>query len=330
MCGIVGILNFSPCDGVSEAHLTHMRDVLAHRGPDEAGVMVDGRIGLGHRRLTIIDAASGQQPMSNADASVWITYNGEVYNFRELRAQLEARGCVFTTRSDTEVVLRAYEVFGDACVEHLRGMFAFAIWDRARQRLFLARDRLGIKPLYYAATDDELLFASEIKAILAPGTVRPAFNRAILTEFLATRFSAGEETFFRGIHKLLPGHTLSWSPGEGLRLRRYWSLPRAVDDSPATLTQRAGEVRKRLEEAVRSHLVSDVPIGLFLSGGIDSTALAVLMARLAPGPIRTFAVGFDDPASNELGYARIAAAAAGAEHREVTVAAVAYFDALPR
>lgn len=329
MCGIVGIVSLNLRKPVDESRLKRMGDVLRHRGPDDEGWMVAGRVGLGHRRLSIIDLAGGHQPMANPDRSVWITYNGEVYNFKELREDLGSRGCAFTTKSDTEVVLRAYEVFGERCVERLRGMFAFAIWDQGRQRLFLARDRLGIKPLYYACTDDSLLFASEIKAILAAGRTRPAFNRAVLPEFLATRFVAGAQTFFEGIRKLLPGRTLSWSPAEGLRERCYWRPPVEMDGSGATLEDRAVEVRARLEDAVRSHLVSDVPLGLFLSGGIDSSALAGLMAPMVEEPIRTFAVGFDDPASNELAYARLAAASVGAEHREVVVSPSEFFGALP-
>jgi asparagine synthase (glutamine-hydrolysing) len=330
MCGIVGIVKCDPRERVDEVRLARMRDALVHRGPDQAGLVVDGRAGLGHRRLSIIDLAHGRQPMASADASAWITYNGEIYNFRELRARLEARGCNFTTRSDTEVVLRAYEVFGERCVEHLRGMFALAIWDRRRQKLFLARDRLGIKPLYYAMSGAELLFASEIKAILAAGSLRPQFNAAILPEFLATRYVAGSETFFADVHKLLPGHVLSWSPGAPVEERRYWRLPAAVDGVVTPLPVRARELRARLEDAVHSHLVSDVPLGVFLSGGIDSTGLAALMAPRVAGPLQTFAVGFDDPASNELGYARLAADAIGAVHREVVVSAQEYFGALPK
>jgi len=211
MCGIVGILKFNLHETMNDVRVKRMRDVLWHRGPDDQGLMVVGNVGLGHRRLSIIDLAGGHQPMANSDRTVWITYNGEVYNFRELRTDLELRGYTFTTKSDTEVVLRAYEAFGEACVERLQGMFAFAIWDQRRRKLFLARDRLGIKPLYYAATDSEFLFASEIKAILAADSIPPAFNRKILPEFLATRFVAGAETFFQGIRKLLPGYTLSWS-----------------------------------------------------------------------------------------------------------------------
>jgi asparagine synthase (glutamine-hydrolysing) len=209
-------------------------------------------------------------------------------------------------------------------------MFAFAVWDRARKRLLLARDRLGIKPLYYAFTDHELLFASEIKAILAAGPIRPAFNEAILPEFLANRFISGEETFFRGIRKLLPGRIFSWSLAEGFRGRRYWRLPVEMNDSQATLEEQASDVRTRLMTVVRSHLMSDVPLGLFLSGGVDSSGLAALMASMVKEPIRTFSVGFAEPEANELAYAQLAARAVRAEHREVVVSPEEFFDILPR
>jgi asparagine synthase (glutamine-hydrolysing) len=211
----------------------------------------------------------------------------------------------------------------------MQGMFAFALWDRQRQRLLLARDRLGIKPLYYAITDRELLFASEIKAILAGSGRRPALNEAILPEFLATRFVAGEDTFFRGIRKLMPGHTLSWSGADGFQTRRYWSLPSAIDEIHVPLRQAAQQVRVKLEAAVRSHLMSDVPLGLFLSGGIDSSGLAALMAPMVAEPIRTFSVGFSEPDANELDYARLVARSVGAEHREVVVSPSEFFAALP-
>jgi len=330
MCGIAGIVSLDPQRTVDEGRLMRMRDVLRHRGPDGAGLWVEGPVGLGHRRLSIVDVAGGHQPMANEDKSCWIVFNGEIYNHAALRPGLEARGHQYRTRSDTETILHLYEEEGDRCVEHLQGMFAFALWNQAQGRLLLARDRLGIKPLYYAITDRELLFASEIKAILAAGSILPAFNKAILPEFLATRFVAGEETFFQGVRKLLPGRTLSWSAGEGIRTRRYWRLPAETDHSDAGLKDRAHEVRVRLEAAVRSHLMSDVPLGLFLSGGIDSSGLAALMAPMVKEPIRTFSVGFDEPEANELAYARLAARAVGAEHREVIVSAEEFFEVLPR
>src|SRR5438094_8950229 len=211
MCGIVGIVNLNPRETVDEARLKRMRDVLRHRGPDGEGLWVDGPVGLGHRRLAIVDVAGGGQPMANEDESVWIVYNGEVYNHAALRPGLEARGHRYQTRSDTETILHLYEEKGESCVERLRGMFAFALWDRREGRLLLARDRLGIKPLYYALTERELLFASEIKAILAAGPPRADLDKYALPEFLANRFVAGEGTFFRGVRKLLPGRTLTWS-----------------------------------------------------------------------------------------------------------------------
>jgi asparagine synthase (glutamine-hydrolysing) len=330
MCGIAGILKLDPRETVEEARLKRMRDVLRHRGPDGEGLWIDGPIGLGHRRLAIVDVEGGQQPMANEDATVWITYNGEIYNHAALRPGLEAKGHRYQTRSDTETILHLYEEDGDSCVERLQGMFAFALWDRPRQRLLLARDRLGIKPLYYAVTDRELLFASEIKAILAATPGRPALNHAALPEFLATRFLAGDETFFRGIRKLPPGHVFTWSVAGGPRRRRYWSLPTGTDDSPARLDERAGDLTARLEATVRSHLMSDVPLGLFLSGGLDSSGLAALMAPMVSERIQTFAVGFDDAASNELPFARLAARAVGARHHEVLLSADEFFSSLPR
>src|SRR5438445_7993448 len=262
MCGIVGIVRFNG-DVVDEARLKRMRDVLRHRGPDGEGLWIEGPVGLGHRRLAIVDVAGGHQPLANEDESVWIVYNGEIYNHAALRPGLEARGHRYRTRSDTETILHLYEEEGERCVERLQGMFAFGLWNRREGRLLLARDRLGIKPLYYACTEHELLFASEIKPILSAGRIRPAFNDAILPEFLVTRFVSGEETFFRGVRKLLPGRTLSWSLADGLGTRRYWRLPMVVQEDGRTLNEHAHEVRARLEAVVQSHLMSDVPLGLF-------------------------------------------------------------------
>ena len=329
MCGIAGIVKRDPLARVDERRLTAMRDVMRHRGPDGEGLFLDGPAGLAHRRLSIVDVAAGHQPMANEDGSVWVVFNGEIYNHGDLRPGLEQRGHRYRTRSDTETILHLYEEKGDALVDDLHGMFAFAIWDRSRQRLLLARDRLGIKPLYYTVTDSELLFASEIKGLLAATTARPAFNQGALPEFLATRFLSGEETFFSGIKKLMPGHVAFWSPGDALRTRRYWTLS-GPSNRPAGVASCATEVRARLETAVRSHLMSDVPLGVFLSGGIDSSALAAMMARAVPEPIRTFAVGFAEAEANELPYARLVANAIGSEHREVLVTPSEYFEALPR
>src|SRR2546425_7617506 len=267
MCGIVGIVKLNPEETVDEARLKGMRDVLRHRGPDGEGLLIDGPAGLGMRRLAIVDVTGGHQPMANEDGTVWIVYNGEVYNHADLRPGPERCGHNHRTRSDTETILHLYEEEGERCVERLRGVFAFAIWDRRRGRLLLARDRLGIKPLYYAWTDHELVFASEIKAILAGGSVRPALNESIVPEFLATGFVAGPETFFRGVRKLQPGRTLSWAPPDEGRERRYWRLPIATDGAPVALEERAREVRARLTGARPRPPLSDRAPGPFLSRG---------------------------------------------------------------
>lgn len=328
MCGISGILNFSSEATVDHRMLDRMRDVMRHRGPDDAGSMVEGQIGLSHRRLSIIDLKGGHQPMSNAAGSIWLTYNGEIYNYRELRSVLRRMGYVFGTASDTEVILHAYEAFGDACVDYLRGMFAFAIWDANRRKLLLARDRLGIKPLYYHVGEKRLMFASEIKGILASGEVNPGFNSNVLPEFLATRYVSGEATFFTGIKKLLPGRIMTWTSTEGLKESRYWQLSGA-EVAGGNFASHADDIREALTDAVDSHLVSDVPVGLFLSGGIDSSALAAIMSSRNKIPIKTFSVAFSERSANELDYARLAARAAGADHHDVVVSPREFFDQLP-
>ncbi|HEU4523045.1 MAG TPA: asparagine synthase (glutamine-hydrolyzing) [Thermoanaerobaculia bacterium] len=330
MCGIAGIINFDAGRPVDEARLLRMRDVLHHRGPDGEGLWIEGPAGLAHRRLSIVDIAGGAQPMTT-DGNAWITFNGEIYNHPELKRELEGRRHQYRTRSDTETILHIYKEEGEAGVERLRGMFAFALWDRARQQVLLVRDRLGIKPLYYAVTGEHLLFASEIKAILASGLIRPALNEAVVPEYLANGFVAGTETFFRGIRKLLPGRTLTWSRRDGFRERRYWNLPEAsTHASSRPLKQQASELRDRLSDAVRSHLMSDVPVGLFLSGGIDSTGLGALMAPMVNEPVKTFSVGFPEAEGNELAYARLAARSIGSDHREIVITGDDFFRELPR
>jgi asparagine synthase (glutamine-hydrolysing) len=330
MCGIAGILKFDPQARVEEERIRRMCEAIRHRGPDDSGLWIEGPIGLGHRRLSIVDVAAGHQPMANEDSRLRITFNGEIYNHPDLQPRLEAAGHRYRTRCDTETILHVYEDEGDACVERLDGMFAFGLWDRALSRLLLARDRLGIKPLYYAITPTELLFGSEIKAILAAGGIRPELNREILPEFLATRFVAGDETFFRGIRKLLPGRTLHWSAREGVWERRYWQVPLAAPQRHAgSLRECAMELREQLRAAVKSHLMSDVPLGLFLSGGVDSSGLAAFMAALVDEPIRTFAVGFSDPRANELPFASLVARSVGSIHSEIVVSPEEFFQTLP-
>jgi asparagine synthase (glutamine-hydrolysing) len=331
MCGIAGIVSLEAGRPVDPSRVVRMRDTLVHRGPDDAGLWADAGVALGHRRLAIVDVAGGRQPLANEDESVWVVLNGELYNHLALRRDLEARGHRYRTRSDTETLVHLYEEHGDACVEKLRGMFAFALWDVRKRRLLLARDRLGIKPLYWAEASAELIFGSEIKALLAAGTLRGKLDPGILPEFLATRYVSGAGTFFQGVRKLLPGRTLTWSAAEGIRERRWWQPPTPPPESAeADLASEARSLREHLRDAVESHLMSDVPLGVFLSGGIDSTAIAALMASMRQEPIRTFSVGYDDERSSELSFARLAARAIGSEHREVVVSPDEFFRSLPR
>ena len=332
MCGIAGIVASVRLHADDPVRVTRMRDVITHRGPDDAGIFVDEQAALGHRRLSIVDLAAGHQPLSNEDGSIWIVFNGEIYNHASIRPELESAGHRYRTRSDTETIIHAYEQWGDACVERLRGMFAFAIWDAPRRRLLLARDRLGVKPLYWTMTGERLLFGSEIKAILQSGLVTAEADESRLPEQLSTRSLAGSGTLFKGIHRLLPGHTLVFQDG-GVRIRRYWDIPaRHVDDEVGRLSDSAAVERFRglLEESVRMRLMSDVPLGMFLSGGLDSSAIAAVMARMIDRPVQTFSVAFKDRAFSELNYARQVSSAIGADAHDVVIDEEDFFGALPR
>ena len=332
MCGIAGIVSRDRLGPDDQARATAMRDVMSYRGPDGAGLHADARAVLAHRRLSIVDLAGGHQPLSNETGTTWITFNGEIYNHRDVRAQLEGAGHAYRTRSDTETIVHAYEQWGDECVQHFRGMFAFAIWDGAARRLLLARDRLGVKPLYWAMAGDRLLFASEIKAILKSGLVAATPNVRVLSEVLATRGTAGEETMFEGVYKLLPGHRLVFEDGR-VRIEKYWDLPL---DGPDPELERMHDgalidrFRSLLQESVRLRLMSDVPLGMFLSGGIDSSAIAALMAREIDRPVDTFSVAFADRRFSELEYARAVARAIGANAHEIVIDDHDFFAALPR
>jgi asparagine synthase (glutamine-hydrolysing) len=328
MCGIVGIVSFDEQRRVSPERVTAMRDALAHGGPDGEGLMVERGVGLGHRRLAIVDLAGGHQPMTGEDRRTWVVFNGEIYNHAALRPDLIERGHRYQTRSDTETLVHLHEEHGDAAVERLRGMFAYAVWDAVDRRILLARDRLGIKPLYYVIRDHELLFASEIKALVAAG-LRPEFDPDVLPEYLASRYVTGERTFFRDVRALPPGHLLTWSADEGIRTSRYWHVPPVQPDDGSSMTTRARVFLDELDAAVERHLMSDVPLGVFLSGGIDSSAIAALAASHVDEPINTFSVGFREAEGNELPYARMVAGAIGSRHHEVTVSADEYFAALP-
>jgi len=329
MCGIAGIIKLDPRARAEEPRLKRMLDVLRHRGPDGEGTYVDGGVALGHRRLAIIDPRGGRQPMTNEGSTAWLVCNGEIYNHPELKQRLQGKGHVYRSNSDNETIVHLHEEEGDECVHSLRGMFAFALWDRARGRLLLARDRLGIKPLYYVQNAQELVFASEIKALLAAGAVRAELDESVLPEYLATRFVSGPETFFRGIRKLLPGRVLRFTRESGARVERYWTPPPVSELHDGTLQEQAVQVREGLEDSVRRHLMADVPLGVFLSGGIDSTGIAAIAAREMHQPLNTFAVGFAEAEANELSYARLAAKAIGSRHHEVQVTANQFFGALP-
>ncbi len=330
MCGICGIaapqkLGYS----VNEAMLTRMRDTLIHRGPDGAGLFIDGGVGLAHRRLSIVDLAGGHQPMTNEDGTIWITYNGEIYNHRALCPMLEQLGHRYHSASDTETIIHLYEERGPRAVEELRGMFAFAIWDAPRRRLVLSRDRLGIKPLYYTLSDDGVIcFASEIKALLKARAVRAKLNYDALADYAANRYTSGEETLFRGVKRLLPGHTLIWSDGR-VEIERYWDVSFAKPEESLNeqdYVERFGEL---FEESVRLRLMADVPLGMFLSGGIDSSAIVAAMSGMVADPVKTFSVAFAEREANELEYARMVSRAFGTEHYETVVSPDQFFNALP-
>jgi asparagine synthase (glutamine-hydrolysing) len=332
MCGIAGIVAADQLDADDQGRALLMRDVLTHRGPDGAGLYADACAALAHRRLSIVDLAGGHQPLSNEDGSIWVTYNGEIYNHADVRPGLETAGHRYRTRSDTETIVHAYEQWGDDCVHRFRGMFAFGLWDARKRRLLLVRDRLGVKPLYWARAGTRLLFASEIKAILASGLVEARPNETVLPELLATRYTAGVETLFAGIYKLLPGHRLVFEHGE-VTVAKYWDVP---VDGPDPALEALGEralidrFRSLLEESVRLRLMADVPLGMFLSGGIDSSAVAALMARQIDRPIETFSVAFADRGFSELEYARQVARAVGANSHEIVIDDTDFFGALPR
>jgi asparagine synthase (glutamine-hydrolysing) len=328
MCGIAGIVykdSSRPCD--SDV-VTAMRDVFTYRGPDDAGLYVDGPVGLGHRRLSIIDLGGGHQPMTETRGALWIIFNGEIYNYRPLRDMLIAKGYQFKTHSDTEVILNLYAEFGERSVEHLNGMFAFAIWDRERRGLFLVRDRMGVKPLYYADTREAFVFASEVKALFASGQVSPVCREEALSEYLLFRQVAGDEGLFRGIKSLPPGCSMMVEDGR-TRISRYWSprppVERAAIGYEAAL-QRLGEL---LEDSVRLRLISDVPVGTFCSGGVDSSLVTALAAKLKGSGVNTFSIGFDEPDYDESVYAEMVAKHCRTQHHQLRVGNEEFAELFP-
>jgi len=325
MCGIAGILNEHPAEagqaGAYEAAVRRMIAPLRHRGPDAEGYHVDPQMGiaLGHCRLSIIDLAAGAQPMSNEDGTVWTTFNGEIYNFVQLRERLEQQGHRFATRSDTEVIVHAYEQYGARCVEHFRGMFAFAVWDGKNKTLFLARDRMGKKPLYYYQADGRFYFASEPKAILAVASVRAEADLVAIHHYLTWGYVPAPQSAFKGFRVLPPAHTLTLRNGQ-TRIERYWRLA-YLPKRQASEEALSEELIARLTESIKLRLISDVPLGAFLSGGIDSSTIVALMSGLGKGPVKTFSIGFEEQSYNELPYARMVAERYHTDHHEFIVKA---------
>jgi asparagine synthase (glutamine-hydrolysing) len=330
MCGICGVFHPDRPTRVSRNSLVGMNDQITHRGPDDDGFFVEENVGLAMRRLSIIDIQTGHQPITNEDENLWIVFNGEIYNHQELRKELEARGHRYRTKSDTETIVHLYEQYGEDCVQYLRGMFAFTIWDRSRRRLFIARDRLGIKPLYYYYDGKTLLFGSEIKAVLAHPGMKPEFNRQTLEEYLAFGYISGAESMYAGIRKLLPGHILKLDERGQLETSQYWDLNVAVDDGNRPREHYVVRYREMLEECVSSHLMSDVPLGVFLSGGLDSSAVAALATKIRKEPLETFSVGYGEEVFSELPYARTVAEHLKSKHHEVRLSREEFFQTLPR
>jgi asparagine synthase (glutamine-hydrolysing) len=329
MCGIAGIYNFVDRAPADIDRLRKAAATLAHRGPDDEGIYLDREVGLANRRLSIIDLPGGHQPLSSEDESLWITFNGEIYNYRELRSQLVSSGHQFRTASDTEVILHLYEERGDRCVEALRGMFAFAVWDTRRRRLFLARDRMGVKPLFYRISVQGIIFASELRALNQLATDLFEVDSQSVYDFFTFRYVPAPLTLYRDVLKIPPGHTLA-ADSNGVTLRSYWDVPGPhgpAISSPETLTQ---EVLECLRESVRMRLVADVPLGVFLSGGTDSTAIVALMTDCGAAPVRTFSAGFEDAAYSELPFARRVAERYSTDHQEIVVGASDIARELPR
>ena len=323
MCGIAGIVNAKET-GIEPVLLERMCTHIAHRGPDGQGIHVNGQVGLGQRRLSIIDLDGGRQPMANEDETVWVTFNGEIYNFQELRSRLEAQGHRFATHSDTEVILHAYEQYGPDCVQHFRGMFAFALWDGPRRTLLLARDRVGKKPLYYAHTPTIFVFASELQALLQHPAVSRTPDPEAIDDYLTYGYIPAPRTIFRSVFKLPPAHYLVVRPGpdgQGLEATQpvpYWQL----DYTPKHSLNEEEAVEGFLEvfqEAIRLRLIADVPLGALLSGGIDSSLVVALISQLSRGTVKTFSIGFQEQAFNELPYARAVAQQYGTDHHELIV-----------
>ena len=333
MCGISGIINLDLQKPVDPADLRHMTRALSHRGPDDEGFYVEGPVGLGHRRLAIIDLATGQQPIANEDHTIWIVGNGEIYNYQDLRHDLLKAGHSFASASDTEVALHAYEMYGPDCVKLLNGMFALAIWDGVRRRLFLARDRAGIKPLYYARAPGVFLFGSELKAILQHPALERRLDITALHQYLSLEYVPTPRTIFAGISKLPPGHTLILEADrDRLTVRSYWdmALSRSEGRGHKRVADYVAEFNHIFPDVIRQELTADVPVGVLLSGGMDSSAVAAQAVKFSPARVQSFTVAFEDASFDESVYARRVARYLGTEHAEITLTARRVLDLVPR
>jgi asparagine synthase (glutamine-hydrolysing) len=332
MCGICGIIHLDLEKPLDPADLVNMTRTLRHRGPDDEGFYVEGPVGLGHRRLAIIDLATGRQPLVNEDGTIWIVCNGEIYNYQELRRSLRATGHQFASASDTEVVLHAYEQDGPGCVKQLNGMFALAIWDVGRRRLLLSRDRAGIKPLYYASAPGLFLFASELKALLRHPAIRRQLDLPALHQYLSLDYVPTPRTIFKGIHKLAPGHTLILEPPrECLAIRPYWDMClKNGENGTKPVAEYVAEFQELFPEVIRQELTADVPVGVLLSGGLDSSAIAAQAVKAASGKVQSFTVAFEDASFDESAYARRVASYLGTEHHEITLTPQKMLELVPR
>ena len=319
MCGICGIIHTDTEKTVVPALVKEMCDVIYHRGPDDDGIYTRANVGIGMRRLSIIDLVTGKQPISNENGDMWIVFNGEIYNHQEIRNELQNRGHRFRTKTDTESIIHAYEEYGDKCVARLNGMFAFAIWDDRKKQLFLARDRIGIKPLYYFFDRQRFVFGSEIKSILKAGNIPKTIDLQALDHFLTFEYIPAPLSIFKEIRKLPPGHTLTLTELKNVNIRQYWDLP--VENNGVDILEKREELFETLQDAVRIRLMSDVPLGAFLSGGVDSSTVVALMSQVLNQPVKTFSIGFEDQTYNELNYARLIAKKFNTEHHEFIIQA---------
>jgi asparagine synthase (glutamine-hydrolysing) len=317
MCGICGVFNLQSGEPVSRDLLAQMTDLISHRGPDESGIYLDGPVGLGSTRLSIIDLSNGHQPMSNEKGDIWIVFNGEIWNYQALRKELLEKGHQFRTHSDTETIIHAYEEYGADCIAHLNGMFGLAIWDPSCKRLLLARDRVGKKPLYYALVDGNLLFASEIKSLLCHPQVKRKVDVQALADFLSVRYVPGPATLFATISKVLPGHMVLFEHGE-LKEQCYWDFTFGKTEHHPVEEYIQG-IRQHLKRAVEERMMADVPLGAMLSGGVDSSIITGTMSQLMDEPVKTFSVGFDVPEYSELPFARLVSQHFGTEHHDLLV-----------